>query len=104
MIINIKFPPAMKSWKTTLSGVAAVTLGVLQGFHHATLLEAVKDPLVQMGLFVGILGFFAKDSAVTGGTIGQPSTPQALSDANQAAALGASAPVPGPVVPKGETK
>lgn len=51
--------------------------------YHEPILQAVKDPAVQTFLVMGILGLLAKDFNVTGGTAGQPSSPQALMDANQ---------------------
>ena len=83
MTINIP-TPKITSWKTTISGIASMALGVLQGTKHTTLAQAFQDPLVQFALLVGLLGIFAKDSNVTGGTKGTPSTPEALAEANQA--------------------
>jgi hypothetical protein len=91
MTINIP-TPSLTSWKTTLSGVASVVLGVLQASKHTTLSEIVNDPLVWFALVIALLGFFAKDGNVTGGTTGQPSTQKALAEANQAPAAGAAAP------------
>jgi len=86
----------MASWKTTISGLAAVALGVLQASKHTMLVAIINDPLVWFALVVGVLGFFAKDSNVTGGDHGQPSTVQALAAANQEPATGVNAPVPTP--------
>ena len=93
MAIRVTGLPSFASWKTSLTGVAGVILGVMQTFKHTTLSETINDPLVWYALVMALLGFFAKDSNVTGGTSGQVSTPQALADARQAPAPGV------PVVP-----
>jgi hypothetical protein len=94
--MTINFPPSFaKSWKTSLLGILSLFVSAWQGFHDPTMLAAIQDPKVQMAVLVGVIGLVAKDGNVTGGTSGQPSTPQALADANQAAAKGANAPEAG---------
>ena len=90
--MTINFPPAFaKSWKTTLAGAAIAALGFVQAYKiHSW--DFLKDPTTLM-MFCAAIGLgAAKDHNVTGGDSGQPSTPQALADANQAPAKGANAP------------
>jgi hypothetical protein len=82
--MTINFPPAMYSWKSTLIGVISAAVGVIQASTDPTWMDALKDPKVQLAIVVAILGWVSKDSNVTGGNSGQPSTPKALHDANQA--------------------
>lgn len=85
MTINLNTSALTGSWKTTLVGLVAVVLGVLQGYSGGGGVSgALHDPKVQMLLLLGILGFFSKDFNTTGGTKGVPSTPAALAAANQA--------------------
>ena len=95
--MNITVPPTWaKSWKTSLSGiVTGASAFILFGAQQ----HLISPPgwLMAGALFVasgGIVAFglSAKDAGVTGGNIGQPSTPQALADANQAPAKGANVP------------
>jgi hypothetical protein len=92
--MNITFPPAFaKNWKTNLVGIASVVVGVVQASaYKGDFAAAFKDKGVQMSIVVAVLGFVSKDWNTTGGSVGQPSTPQALADANQAPAKGANAP------------
>lgn len=78
------------SWKTYLSGIiAAAPTFVLWAptvyptIHFPPMVMAIAA-FVQMGGIVA-MGRNAKDYNVTGGTIGQPSTPSALTVANQEA-------------------
>ena len=72
------------SWKSTLIGIVGLVLGILQASsHNGDWVAALHDRSVQLAIAVAILGFVSKDSNVTGGTSGQPSTAQALADANQ---------------------
>ena len=97
----MKFPPSFaKSWKTTAVGIASAVLAAVQGFKafqtgdwHAL----GHDPLVYVAVLGALQGLASKDANVTGGTSGQPSTPAALADANQAPATGAAAPKPEPL-------
>ena len=71
----------MKSWKTTLAGwLSGAAMVGLE--YYAT--KHVSPQTVVAALGVAGVGTMAKDSNVTGGDVGQPSTPQALTDANQA--------------------
>jgi hypothetical protein len=81
MTINLKLPT---SWRTTLVGVAAAFYAAWNGFGDGSISMAIHDPRVQLAVFAAALGYLAKDSQVTGGTVGQPSTPKALDAANQA--------------------
>lgn len=91
--MTINFPPAFaKNWKTTLTGVAGFFIAAMQTYNAPTFSAAAHDPRVQMAVIVGILGLIAKDHNVTGGDTGQPSTPQALKDANAAPAKAPNAP------------
>jgi hypothetical protein len=65
--------PSAKSWKTTLAG-ALMALGA-----YFQTLDGVYTIIGQV-LVIGapiLMGLFAKDSNVTGGTVVQPSTPPA---------------------------
>ena len=80
MTIDLKLPA---SWKTTLSGIVLAALGFTQVYMIHDWRMIVKDPMT-LALFVtAILGLSAKDANVTGGTVGQASTPDALHAANQ---------------------
>lgn len=83
--INLNF---ITSWKTTLSGLIAIFIGAMQSYNDQTISAAIHDPKVQLAMIMGIGLMLAKDSNVTGGTKGQPSSQQALKDANQAPAQG----------------
>lgn len=74
----------LASWKSSLIGLASVVLAVVSASQDATIGAMINDPKVQIALLVGILGLVAKDGNVTGGTVGQPSTPTAIIEANQA--------------------
>jgi hypothetical protein len=58
----------MKNWKTTASGVLAAIGQVLPYFGFP---QEVSQAVSVIGLF--LIGLFAKDSNVTGGTVVQPS-------------------------------
>ncbi len=73
----------LKSWKTTLLGVVSLFVAAMATYMDASLAEAVKDPRVQIAVLTGLMGLLAKDWNTTGGSVGQPSTPRALDDANQ---------------------
>lgn len=90
MTINIK------SWRTGAAAFILVVVGIIQGAHQPSLKAALEDPSVQLSIISAAGLALAKDYNVTGGTVGQPSTPQALADANQAPAVGPAAPVPAP--------
>jgi hypothetical protein len=72
------------SWKTALAGIISFLLAAYQGSHDLTISGAIHDPQFQTLVVVGLLGLLAKDFDVTGGTTGQPSTPAAMKEANQA--------------------
>lgn len=72
------------SWKSSLVGIAGVVLAVVSASQDPSIQAMAVDPKVQIALLIGLLGLVAKDSNVTGGTTGQPSTQQALVEANQA--------------------
>lgn len=56
----------MKNWKTTLTGILAAA-GQILGFFGVP--AEVGNAISVIGLF--LLGLFAKDSNVTGGTVNQ---------------------------------
>jgi len=72
----------MKNWKTTLFGVLAALPSFLHGagVHVGHVGQGDWLTFVQ-GLLVAGLGLAAKDSNVTGGSVGQ--TPEAKIRANQ---------------------
>jgi len=62
----------MKNWKTTLAGaVPAVGYAVIAAVQAGNI--NYKDLLIVAGL--ALLGYFAKDKNVTGGTVNQAVTP-----------------------------
>jgi hypothetical protein len=81
--INVSIP-SITSWKTTIIGLAAAILAVVQGVQVNNWRQMISDPTFQTKVLIAVLGFFAKDWNTTGGTVGQPSTPEALHAANQA--------------------
>jgi|HubBroStandDraft_2_1064218.scaffolds.fasta_scaffold478531_1 hypothetical protein len=91
--MTINFPPSFaKSWKSTLVGLVAAIWAVVSGLEIHDWSAAVHDHGIQTKVMLAVLGFIVKDGNVTGGTVGQPSTPQALAEANQEPAKGADAP------------
>lgn len=74
----------LKSWKTTLGGAVAAALGFFQAYQIHNFHDIVRDPTTLAMFVLAVIGFVAKDGDVTGGTKGQPSTPEALQAANQA--------------------
>jgi hypothetical protein len=92
-VMKINFPPSFaKSWKSTLVGLAGTILGVVQGFQAHSFRDLLHNQVFQLALMTAVLGYVSKDANVTGGTSGQPSTPQALKDAHQAPAKAPDAP------------
>lgn len=85
MNINLTFPPAfLKSWKSTLVGLVAAVWAVISGIEIHDWNAAIHDHGIQTKVMLAVLGFIVKDGNVTGGTVGQPSTPEALADAKVA--------------------
>lgn len=85
--MTINWQSLTASWKTTVTGIAAIALGAYQAYMgNDGIVGALHDPAVQTLFAVGVLGFLAKDHDVTGGKKGQPSTIEALAAANQAPA------------------
>jgi hypothetical protein len=85
-----------KNWMPTVAGIAS---GISSLALFLYLGDFVVFPKWALGILAFIqaggaagLGIVAKQYNVTGGEIGQPSTKQALKDANQAPATGAAAP------------
>jgi hypothetical protein len=74
-----------KNWKTTVSGLVGAGAGLvlyLQMYIHEPAWLVGIASFAAIGGFATI-GLSAKDFNVTGGSVGQPSTSQALHDANQ---------------------
>jgi hypothetical protein len=91
--MQINFPPAFaKSWKTTALGLVSAALGFWQAYMIHSWAAIFHDPTTLALFALALLGAVSKDHNVTGGTSGQPSTPAALADANQAPAKGVNAP------------
>lgn len=75
------------SWKTTGLGIVSLAYATYQTYMGpGGVSGAIHDPTIVGTFILGIFGLIAKDGNVTGGTKGQPSSPQALADANQAPA------------------
>lgn len=73
-----------KNWLPQLTGVIAGALGFLQAYMIHDWHTVVKDPITLCMFVLALNGFVSKQSNVTGGTVGQASTPEALHAANQA--------------------
>lgn len=75
------------NWKPILVGLVAIATAAWQTLSYPSPQAALSDPLLFQkllpALLVAALGFVAKQHNVTGGQVGQPSSPQALFDANQ---------------------
>lgn len=90
-------PPGLtKSWMPTVSGLVSSAMSFVITAQLLGWMTFPK-PLIAVALFAQIgglasLGITAKQYNVTGGEIGQPSTPQALKDANAAPAKAPNAP------------
>lgn len=83
--LTINFPGNIASWKSTFIGLASAVIAVVQASsYRGDWVAAIHDRSVQMAIVVAALGWVAKDSNVTGGSKGQPSTPEAVVAANQA--------------------
>ena len=74
---------ALTNWKTTTVGILSFAFAIVQALGTHSLSEAAHNPVLLLALIGAALGFFGKDGNVTGGTKGQPSTPEALTAANQ---------------------
>ena len=63
----------MKSWKTTVAGAVAAL-----GAYFVNLDDPIMQLIGQVLVVVGpvLMGMFAKDVNVTGGSVVQPSTPE----------------------------
>lgn len=93
--MTINWQTLTASWKTTAAGLASLALSAYAGYQGGGgFMVAIHDPKVQTLFILGVLGLVAKDGNVTGGSKGTPSTPEALSAANQAPATGPDAPKP----------
>jgi hypothetical protein len=71
------------NWKPMLLGLLGVVQAVYQGLNEPTLQAAIQDPKFYSSALFAVAMFFVKGHNVTGGTVGQPSSNQALHDANQ---------------------
>ncbi len=65
---QVKEIKTMKNWKTTMSALV-VTVGMILKLFKIDLPEEVANSLITIGVF--LMGLFAKDNNVTGGTIQQ---------------------------------
>ena len=92
----------MKNWMPTVAaGISAVASLVM--FLQLGGFAEIPKWVMGIAMFasaggLAAFGIVAKQYNVTGGTVGQPSTPQAISDSNHAPAVGAAAPIPPPKV------
>ncbi len=92
MDINLNFPPAIsKSWMPTLAGLISagasfVLFAGLGGFVQFPRWAMAFALFAQSGALAAF-GVVTKQFNVTGGNVGQPSTPEALHAANQAPSL-----------------
>ena len=80
--------PMPTSWKTTLTSLVSAA-GMYVSFAQGNGYVHFPPWVMSLAIFAQIgglaaFGIAAKDSGVTGGTIGQPSTTEALQVANQA--------------------
>jgi len=86
-----------KNWMPTLAGLISAAASFVMfaqygGFYTFPKWAMGLALFANAGGLAG-LGITAKQYNTTGGTVGQPSTPEALAAANQAPAIGANAPV-----------
>ena len=58
----------MKSWRTSLIGSLFIGLSIIQASGKPSIQSAVKDPMVQISMLTGILGWLSKDQQVTTAT------------------------------------
>ena len=61
----------MKSWKTTISGLAAIIVAGCVSLKYIT----PDMGVIILGVIAGILGFVSKDNNVHGGTVAQATPP-----------------------------
>lgn len=85
--ITINIPSALTSWRSSLCGAGLLVVGIIQASNYsANWKMALHDPVVQLSVVAALLGYFAKDKGDEDSHIAQPSTPEALAGAGQAAA------------------
>lgn len=79
MTIQLSLPPSFaKSWKTTLGGAAAAALGFFQAYKIHDIHQIISDPTTLSMFVLAVVGFVAKDSNVSGGTVAQPSSAEVV--------------------------
>ena len=85
--MTINFPPSFaKSWMTSTVGLLSAIYPVAQTFktfQTGDWQRLSHDPLFYIAMLGAVQGWVSKDANVTGGTVGQPSTTEALAAANQ---------------------
>lgn len=96
--MTITIPSFPASWMPKLISLALAVDGAYQAIgYKGDWQAAIHDHSVQTTLIAAVLAWVVKQSNVTGGNSGQPSTPQALADANQHPSV-VNPPAPGPVI------
>lgn len=81
--INVNMPSLLVSWKTTIVGAISLIMAAFRASNDASFAAAMHDPAFQTTVILGVLGLLAKDFNTTGGTVGQPSSAEAMLAANQ---------------------
>lgn len=90
MTVNLVLP---KNWQPKLLGLVAALFSAYQALDYmGDWQSAIHDHGVQTALLLALYGFLVKQSNVTGGSVGQPSTAAALIASNSAPATGMNAP------------
>jgi len=51
----------IKSYKTTLLGLAALTVAAIQDAHAASIMAGLHDPKVQLAILAGAIGILSRD-------------------------------------------
>jgi len=62
----MKFQVLIRSWKSTIVGVASGILAILAASKHNSIQEALADGKVQIEIVIMILGLVSKDADVSG--------------------------------------
>jgi hypothetical protein len=75
------------SWKSSAAGLAALAIAAFHVTGDKTMAIAMHDAGFWTLVILGILGLVVKDAGVTGGSVGQPSTHEALNASNVSASV-----------------